>query len=278
MKKRYLYWCRLRKQCVKRLKGSPPAEASGRSRHWARLITCRTRSQAGFKPKGPYKNKPFRAPRQKQLPANFQPTGAEIKAIDIPNANNAFRTPGVANNIILLNGIQAAAGFFNRIGARCEMKNLHIRGNIQNIATGLVSTLRMIIVYDRQPTGALPVITDILQARDQTGAVTTTGNSEINLDNRDRFTIVRDVEWYAPPVTNTAGVLTNGPNFPGEDAQFDVNIFIKLRGLGVHFKSTSNPTTIVDIATGALYAAFVSSNADNAWAANVSFRLRFDDK
>lgn len=216
----------------------------------------------------------------RQMPGAFQPTGAEIKAIDIAEAIYSFRAPGTATGLILLNGVQTGAGFFNRVGARIEMKNLHVRGKNINAATvASVSYLRIMIVYDRQPAvGALPVVTDILQSRDQTGAATTSGVSEINLDNRDRFIILRDLKYYAPSVSNAAGVLTNGPQFPGDDTHFDVDEFIKLKGLGTHFRSSSNPTTIADISTGALYAMFVSDGVDSAWAASVGFRLRYNDK
>lgn len=210
-------------------------------------------------------------------PATMVLTGSEIKAIDIPT-QQAFRLPAT-NSCNLLNGIQTGAAFFNRIGSRIEMRNLHIRGQVVLAATATVSMLRLLIVYDRQPTGALPVVSDLLQSRDQTGTATTSGSSEINLDNRDRFTIIRDMQLYAPPATFTAGVLTNGPQFPGnDDQQWDINEFIKLRGLTTHYKSSSNPTTIADISTGALYAYFVANGSDNTWQFSGGFRLRYADK
>lgn len=138
---------------------------------------------------------------------------------------------------------------------------------------------RLLIVYDKQPNGAFPIISDILQSRDQTGAATTTYSSEINLDNRARFAIIRDMQFYFPPVTNTAGVLTNGPNFPAYDDQpFDLNVFVKLKGLQTMFKSPNvDPTTIASITTGALYAVFVG-NVDGGWQFSGGFRLRYDDK
>lgn len=216
----------------------------------------------------------------RSLPASFTHSttiGKEIKAIDLTYANQLFRTPGTATNVILLNGVQTGAAFYNRVGSRIEMKNLHIRGYINNAATAIATQGRMLIVYDRQPTGALPTIQNLLQTRDQTGATSNTHVSEINLDNRDRFMIVRDVSFYFPPVTNTAGVLTNGPSYPAlEDSQFDVNIFIRLKGLVTHFSSSSNPTTIADIATGGLYAFFVAGQ-DSTWQWTGGFRLRYDD-
>lgn len=217
-----------------------------------------------------------RAQTSNRRPADFRPVGHEIKAVDVA-IQNAFRLPAT-NSCNLLNGIQTGAAFFNRVGSRVELKNLHIRGQITNAATATVTMLRMIVVYDRQPTGALPTVSDLLQSRDQTGAATNPGSAEINLDNRDRFSIIRDMQLYAPPVTNTAGVLTNGPQFPGnDDQQWDVNEFIKLRGLGTHYKSSSNPCTIADIATGALYCFFVTNLSDNTWQFSGNFRLRYRD-
>jgi len=210
-------------------------------------------------------------------PASMYAQGAEIKAIDIPSAGYAFRNPATATGVALLNGVQAGAAFFNRVGSRIEMKSLHIRGNIVPAATGISTAGRLLIVYDRQPAGALPVVADVLQARDQAGAATTTNASEINLDNRDRFTIVRDLNVYFPAQTYTAGVLTNGPAFPGQDQELDVNIFIKLKGLSTHFKSSTAPTAIGDIATGALYVMFVSGGTDSSWNFNGGFRLRYND-
>lgn len=120
----------------------------------------------------------------KSVSTAWQPTGAEIKAIDIATNSYLFRVPATASNIILLNGVQTGTGFFNRVGSRVEMKNLHIRGLCYNNLTSTTGNLRLLIIYDRQPTGALPVISDILQSRDQTGTASTAVNSEINLDNR----------------------------------------------------------------------------------------------
>lgn len=210
-------------------------------------------------------------------PAAFVAQGSEIKAIDIFQANYAFRTIAGTPPNVLLNAVQTGAGFFNRVGSRIEMKSLHIRGLINNVATGTQDQGRIIVIYDRQPNGAMPVISDILRARDQTGAATTSGTSEINLDNRDRFVIVRDYTVVLPSVTNTAGVLTNGPAYPGDDEQLDVNIFIRLKGLSTHYLSTTNPATIADIGTGALSCWFVSMNTNAAWQASLGFRLRYHD-
>jgi len=255
------------------------------SRAGYRPFMKRTRAQLAYPDKYAAAQKRRRMSQARQivaapqapLPAAWQPTATEIKAIDGAFTNYQFRVP-TATNCILCNGVQTGAAFYNRVGSRIEMKNLHLRGYIYNVATSLTTNLRLLVVYDRQPTGGLPTISDLLLSRDQTGATVSTGDSEINLDNRDRFLILRDKQYYAPPCTNTAAVLTNGPSFPAVDQEWDLNEFIKLKGLGTHYKSSSSPTTIADISTGALYCFFVASQSDQCWSVNMQFRLRFVDK
>jgi len=114
-----------------------------------------------------------RAAIRAATPATLIGSGAEIKAIDIALATYLFRNPATATNVVLLNGIQTGTGFFNRIGSRVEMRSLQIRGIVNSAATTTGNNLRMIVVYDRQPAGALPIVSDLLQSRDQAGVPTT---------------------------------------------------------------------------------------------------------
>ena len=114
----------------------------------------------------------------------------EIKAVDV-NITQSMNIPGSVT-FQLLNAVQTGAAFYNRVGARVEGKSLHIRGYIRNISTSTTDDVgRLLVVYDRQPNGAFPNITDVIQARDQTGATSNTGVSPVNLDQRDRIVILR---------------------------------------------------------------------------------------
>lgn len=208
--------------------------------------------------------------------ANFRATAPEVKCIDIASGIININPPATAL-VSLLNGVQTGAGFFNRVGARIEMKNLHIRGVLRNGATSIQDTCRLIVVYDRQPAGALPIFQDMFQTRDQTGTASVSGESEVNLDNRERFTIIRDKQFFLPSTTNAAGVLTNGPQYPGNDQESDINWFIPLKGLSTIYKSSSNPTTIADISTGALYLVACSVLTNANWQFNLGTRLRYND-
>lgn len=216
---------------------------------------------------------------QKQLvlrrPASLTSHSREIKAIDV-NVTASMAIPG-SITFNLLNGVQAGAAFYNRVGSRIEMKSVHIRGYIRNMTTCIDDVARFLVVYDRQPNGAFPNITDIIQSRDQQGATANTGVSPINLDQRDRFVILRDYQVYLPSVTNTAGVLTNGPAHQCNGNPLEFSMFIKLKGLVTHYKSSSNPTTVADINTGGLYALCLCFNDDSKWRCQFSSRLRFDD-
>jgi len=212
--------------------------------------------------------------------AAFTPSGKEIKAVDVPSTTYTFRVIPGSNNIVLLNGIQAGTGFWNRIGSRVEMKSIKIRGQIEHI--GLATSpgsLRMVIVYDRQPSGAIPTGDVIFSSTDQTGTASISGNSEINLNNRDRFLIVREFVWYAPGTTDTTG--NANLDMGNSITNSCMNEYVKLKGLATHYNSTANPVTIANIATGALYAAFVGSSftsPGDVWQLHAGMRIRFEDK
>lgn len=236
-------------------------------------------------------NRPYKKPRSTSTkamvvaPPRYMPLGKpanlyagrskEIKAVDV-NITQTMNIPGSVT-FQLLNGIQTGAAFYNRVGARVEGKSLHIRGYIRNIATGIDDVGRVLVVYDRQPNGAFPNITDVIQARDQTGATSNSGVSPVNLDQRDRITILRDYQVYLPSVTNTAGVLTNGPAHQCNGNPLEFSLFIKLKGLITHFKSSSAPTTIADMNTGAIYLVCLCFNDDGKWRLQCTSRYRFND-
>lgn len=234
-----------------------------------------------------YNKKKYYGNSIKKLPGYLKSYGPEVKALDKSKGALAF---SITPTIVLLNGIQQGAAYYNRIGARIELKNIHIRGFVRNTANdqdpGYTSDggyARVVVVYDRSPNGVIPQISDILQTRNELGATSTTEFSEINLDNRDRFIILRDNEFALPDVT--VQPLGDDSGYTQQDYPYNngheimYNEFIKLKGLVTHFKSTSNPATIGDITVGALYIFAISkdSNQDSKWVMDTSTRLRFMD-
>lgn len=195
---------------------------------------------------------------------------AELKAFDTAQAQSVFATPA---NFTALNVPVTGTDYFNRIGRKIYMKNVHIRGVVNNLATSTTQEMvRMLIVYDSQPNTAFPVIADILQNANVAAA--TSVSSDINLVNRERFTILRDKQIIVYPVTNTAGALTN-LTIPDPIAQtYNINEFVKLKGLETTYNVTSGGT-IADVTSGSLL--FVTFGASGAWQINFHSRLRFYD-
>jgi len=197
----------------------------------------------------------------------------ETKSLDIPLTLQALSTTAV---IVPLNLIRVGSSFFNRIGRRVEMKSLHFIGNMDTTgnAAGIDDYIRIIIVYDAQTNGTLPTIQSILQDTQEDSTNTTTSYSGLNLNNRDRFTILmdhrigiaRDGGASTDAVTEIAGGDT-GEN--ANTSQF--NRFIKLRGLLTQYGADSSPSVIGDINTGGLLSSLVTTPAvTNAGTVNVT--------
>nr|WAE42219.1 MAG: capsid protein [Cressdnaviricota sp.] len=220
-----------------------------------------------------------------RAPAVLRSNRGETKSVDIVSANYLLNATGT---VAALNLLESGSSSFQRIGRKIEMKSLQIKGMLNGIGAnsqGLISSGRILIVYDRQTNGALPVYADVIKSQTQVSGTTQSLNFDfINLDNRDRFQIIRDVEFSMPSVTRVASADTFS-GYPTsahtdskcEEGQF--NMFIKLGGLVTHFKADSTPGVIGDVATGSLliltFGAFASGS--EGWNANLSFRLRYND-
>ena len=209
---------------------------------------------------------------QSRIPGKLFSTGKEIKAIDVA-VSQKFQALGLVK---LMNGIQTGSGYFNRVGSKVELKSIQIKAYISILATSTQDFGRVLLVYDRQTNGAAPSYSDLIQGRQQDG-LTLTNNSfdMVNLDNRDRFVILRDKCFFLSSETYTAGVITNV--FPQPtDKEMVIDWYVKLKGLTTHFKSTTNPCTSVDINTGALYLVNVSGGTD-FYSLVGAARLRYND-
>ena len=196
----------------------------------------------------------------------------ELKAFDVALTNTNFAAAG---NFQLLNAPITGSELFNRIGRKIYMKSIEVRAFIQNVSTSVQDTGRVILIYDSQPNNAGFVNTDILA--DSTALGATSGYSGINLANRQRFKIIRDYQVMLPSVTNTAGVLTNGP--AAMDTVWhghEFHWFVPLKGLETVYNG-NNAGTVADINSGALVLMFISNGAGNTWTCSHTTRLRYYD-
>lgn len=204
---------------------------------------------------------------------------AELKAYDVAQSGNAFRTPAAATSLSpVLNVPIPGNDLFNRIGRKIYMKSLQVTGYIASNGnvTDYGDIGRLFLIYDEQPNGAAPTVANIIQ--DATAGAATTGTSLTNLNNRQRFKIIRDRKVYLPPTNVVAGTPTMPPSMARTDDHniFALDWFIKLNRLETVFNQNSNGN-IGDIASGSLYLMFVSNANDAHYAMTYNARLRFYD-
>lgn len=161
----------------------------------------------------------------------------------------------------------------NRIGRRVNVKSIQIRGvmffeNAVNLATTVSSVAQCAtwaLVFDKQPNGALPGYTDIFNNANAP-------LSNLNLNNRDRFRILKRKVYTFDPFVTTATDLF----FQKTTQKFEC--FTKLN-LETTFNAGATGT-ITDINTGAFLLVFMGSAAAGTNTdLNASFttRTRFTD-
>jgi hypothetical protein len=135
----------------------------------------------------------------------------------------------------LLNGIAAGTEPYQRVGRQIQMANYELRMGVSQVGGGLQSMpVRFMIVYDKQTNGATFNPAAIL---DNSTAIPNVWK-QYNLDNRDRFVILRDE-------TSQINITTGEGSFPT----------FHLRGkidLPTIFNATGGGT-ITSITTGSLY-------------------------
>lgn len=198
-------------------------------------------------------------PRRSQAVAR----AGEIKGMDTSIANasivSSTNTNGSAN---VLNLVQAGTGSWNRVGKKIRMKSLRLSGVATfsitpTFATGASqdTSIRMVVVYDKQPSGAaLPSFDTIFGSTDQSGTESTiTIFDPPRYDNMERFTVLRDCKIDNPDMAVPA--FGSGPT-QTNPVVFDE--FIKLKGIDTVYSGQSVPMTISDISTGGLYVYFRS--------------------
>jgi len=208
---------------------------------------------------------------------NLRAHAAEVKSLDLFQAvydlnQTAMLTP--------LNLVAAGSTFCNRIGRRIEMKSIRISGMIRQLRTNnSADYVRLALIYDRQTNGNVPAIADILQDTRYDATNQTNSGSGANLNNRDRFVILRDLRIQLPSLTVTAGQVST-PGFQDQMSRsLNFDIFVKLKGLLTQYKADSNPPVIGDIATGSLLFITFGGHPDGneGYAGVFTTRLRFND-
>jgi len=197
--------------------------------------------------------------------------GAEKKSFDYAAAAT---NPGSDVCVpILVNGITAGTGAGQMVGRRAFMSsilvNYTITANTATVAflnTYLPGTVRLLLIYDKAPQGAVPLVTDILLA--------SSPDSPMNLNNGDRFVVLMD-ERHAMGVNE---LVTGNATYSFTTGASSVTNSRYLK-VGLPLEGPSTAGGVAGINTGAIYQLCISSNtnaADNNSVAMV-IRTRYTD-
>lgn len=212
----------------------------------------------------------------------------ETKGVDFPLtiAGPVVATVSTNDNCFCLNLTQQGNGSWNRVGRKINLQSLRLRGEALFISAAAATTgnilanqLRMVVVWDKQPSGgALPTFDTVFGVTGQDATETTTYLNPVKYDNMERFSVLRDkVMTFIPEIWNNEGGTADLTQLV---CHFDE--FIKLNNRETVYLASSNPATIADVSTGAIYVYFRAKEAtdqvnDISITANSFARLRYQD-
>lgn len=200
--------------------------------------------------------------KQNSVMPRANPTGTiEKKFVDTVNQLFVI-TPTLAQTPTLINAVAEGSDFTQRIGRKVTWSNFTLRWQVRvNPATPTPSNLRCMVVYDRQPNGALATFGDILNV---SGSTVIDETSLQNLNNRDRFWTLMD---------KVVSVSPQGP---------EIQFRKKFKRLFTDTQYKGTGATIADISSGAFYLLFIPDGISGqasgvAPQVNYSMRMKFVD-
>lgn len=148
-------------------------------------------------------------------------------------------------------------GISERVGRKVQIKSIYLRGFVCTEAaatpgTGAASEVqmsRLIIGYDMQPNGSSPAVLDVLEQAKV--------YSQLNINNRDRFRIIKDKQWVFDPFiyNSTAGSALIGVNRTG----YPLKIYKKCNMETIF--NGNNGHSAADVTTGLLFVLLITSTA-----------------
>jgi len=197
-------------------------------------------------------NPTIKSKMQQRNYSNSAAVKKEVKCCDLNfDISGVLNSTNTNGQIAPVNCIQPGTGSWNRIGKKIKMKSVRYKFQIsfqgQPGTSTQNGTLRCVLVYDKQPSSqAVPTFNQIFGSTDQTGSESTYGIFDnLRVDNTERFSVIKD-DTYTSDIQ--AVDATNGNEY-----QISVDTFVKLKELDTVFSGQSNPCTIADISSGALY-------------------------
>lgn len=203
----------------------------------------------------------------------------DLKGMDtlIPTTN-FVNDVGDADLIDVLNLIPPGTGSWQRVGKRVRMQSIRLKGYLSlktpqtDGASTNINCARILIVYDKQPSGSQPIFSDMFGYTPQTGTEASLITSSIRYDNMGRFTILKEINICPVPGLGTTG---------GDTEQWiAIDEWVNLNNKETIYSGQSASQTIGDISSGALYlvsrSVVTTASMTMAWHLAVT-RLRYYD-
>jgi len=176
----------------------------------------------------------------------------ELKFIDTDLSSGVFNTTGV---VIPLNLTATGDDYSNRDGRQVTVKSVVIHGFATKGASVVPEKDRWLLVWDNAANGALAAVSDILAS--------VSANSAPNVNNQNRFTILRDSMNF----TNANGAQVEHPSFL-------IEYFTKINEVTQYSGTTA---AIGSVQNGALLFVTVGTAAATAATMTGTARVRFVD-
>lgn len=188
----------------------------------------------------------------------------EVKAVDVIATTNVSSTQFIAE----LNQLSAGTESYNRIGKQVQMHSLRFVGSFSLFPRNAVQeTIRVALIYDRQPNGSAPSWADIFTSVDNTGATTSIPWSMPNVANLDRFKVLAD--FHFNPVPAPIGAIAVPSYLSDGNQKFMMDRYVKLGGLEARYNAGS-PNAI----SGALFLVALSTEPAATAPTNLTYYTR----
>lgn len=195
----------------------------------------------------------------------FPPSGDETKFFDTALSFLIDATAEASSTAAtgLINLIPQGVTEATRVGRKCVVKSVSIRGVVTNIPAAAATTgvaVAMFLVLDKQANGAAPAFSDIFVG-------TVAMNAHHNLANSGRFVILK--KWIM--IFNSGGGATTAYDNVVRPWQF-----FKKCNIPLEFSSTAG--AITELRSNNLLLAYGSSNGDDTPNVSANARIRFTDQ
>ena len=154
---------------------------------------------------------------------------------------------------------------YNRLGNKIRMKSLQVQGWIVKYNGNYwpaPTKLRMLIVYDKQTNGVAPQLNTIIKSHLNVGTPVTDINSMINLSERNRFEVLKDISIYQEGEQVSVNGEINNYETGYQDNRKLIHFYIKLKGRPTAYSVDGNTGLVGDVKSGGLYVYLLDASDD----------------